>query len=107
MSEELKYNLLLSTIFAGKTPEVINRNAAVTVINKAISSLNSREQEIIAMRFDLAGGTRKTLQQIGDHFGVSRERIRQVERKIIRKLKHPTRTKELMQHLSFSGADSR
>ena len=105
MSKEFEYNLLLNTIFTGKTPEVINQNAAETVINKAISSLTSREQEIVAMRFGLTGGTKKTLQQIGDHFGVSRERIRQIERKIIRKLKHPTRVKDLIKHLSFNNAN--
>jgi RNA polymerase sigma factor (sigma-70 family) len=64
-----------------------------TITQKLLSVLSDREKEIAILRYGLIDCQPKTLQQIGDHFGVCRERIRQLERKIIRKLKHPSRRK--------------
>lgn len=58
--------------------------------------LNPREQQVIEMRYCLNGQSWKTLQQIGDILGVCRERVRQIEKKAFRKLKHPTRLKVLL-----------
>ena len=55
--------------------------------------LDPREKQIIEGRYGFNGKPRKTLQQLGDIFGVCRERIRQIERKALRKLKHPSRLK--------------
>lgn len=53
--------------------------------------LDARAKQVLEMRYGLNGGQKKTLQQIGDMVGVCRERIRQIERKALRKLKHPSR----------------
>ena len=57
--------------------------------------LDSRSRQVIEMRYGINGNSRKTLQQIGDIFGVCRERIRQIERKAIRRLKHPSRLNKI------------
>ena len=57
--------------------------------------LDPRAKQVIELRYGLNGNQIKTLQQIGDMFGVCRERVRQIERDAIRKLKHPSRLKKI------------
>jgi RNA polymerase primary sigma factor len=57
-------------------------------IRSVLSTLNTREREIIEMRFGLSDGQEHTLEQVGHRFGVTRERIRQIEAKALRKLRH-------------------
>lgn len=59
--------------------------------------LNIRSKQIVEMRYGLNGNSKNTLQQIGDMFGVCRERIRQIEKKAIRKLKHPSRLNKILE----------
>lgn len=59
--------------------------------------LNKRSKQVIEMRYGLNGNSKKTLQQIGGVFGVCRERIRQIEKKAIRKLKHPSRLNKILE----------
>jgi RNA polymerase primary sigma factor len=62
--------------------------------------LNVREREVLAMRFGLNDGRDHTLEEVGKTFGVTRERIRQIEAKALRKLRHPSRSKALRDYLS-------
>lgn len=64
-------------------------------INNALRGLNEREEKVIRMRFGLDEGCPMTLEEIGRVFGVTRERIRQIEAKALRKLRHPSRSKPL------------
>jgi len=64
-------------------------------IDKALSSLTTREQSIIRKRFGLGEDTPHTLEEVGLEFDVTRERVRQIEVKAIRKLRHPSRSKWL------------
>ncbi len=57
--------------------------------------LDQIEKQVIEKRYCINGESKRTLQQIGDMLGVSRERVRQIERKALRKLKHPSRMKAL------------
>ncbi|MCX5751231.1 MAG: hypothetical protein NT099_06160 [Candidatus Saganbacteria bacterium] len=57
--------------------------------------ITSRSKQIIEMRYGLLDGKPKTLQQIGDIYGVSRERIRQIERKVLKILRHPSKLKKI------------
>ena len=68
-------------------------------INAAMSALTEREQEIIRLRFGLDDGRARTLEEVGQHFNVTRERIRQIEAKALRKLRHPSRSKKLKDFL--------
>ena len=69
-------------------------------INAAMSALTEREQEIIRLRFGLDDGRARTLEEVGQHFNVTRERIRQIEAKALRKLRHPSRSKKLIDFLN-------
>ena len=64
-------------------------------IKKMIGSLNDKEAEIIIRRFGIADGVPQTLEEVGKEFNVTRERIRQLEKKALRKLRHPDRSKHL------------
>jgi RNA polymerase primary sigma factor len=64
-------------------------------IDKALSTLTPREEKIIRMRLGIGERTDYTLEEVGDVFGLTRERIRQIENKALRKLKHPSRRKML------------
>jgi RNA polymerase primary sigma factor len=65
-------------------------------IKKVLDSLSKKEREIVIMRFGLDDGRIKTLKEIGETFRISRERVRQIETKALNKLKHPSRTRDLM-----------
>jgi RNA polymerase primary sigma factor len=64
-------------------------------IEEALKSLTEREAKVLRMRFGLGDGNEHTLEEVGQQFKVTRERIRQIEAKALRKLKHPTRSRKL------------
>ncbi len=68
-------------------------------IRSALGVLSEREREVLEMRFGLTDGQDHTLEEVGKHFGVTRERIRQIEAKALRKLRHPTRSRQLRDYL--------
>lgn len=70
-------------------------NSLQTEINKQLQTLNEREQLIIEMRFGLNDRPQHTLEQVGNYFGLTRERIRQIEAKALRKLRLPNRSRYL------------
>ncbi len=73
----------------------INRSALRERLDEALSALSFREREIVRLRFGLADGYAYTLEEVGQIFKVTRERVRQIEAKAVRKLQHPTRAKSL------------
>ena len=64
-------------------------------LNSVLSTLTPREEKVIRLRFGLDDGRPRTLEEVGDEFEVTRERIRQIEAKALRKLRHPSRSKKL------------
>jgi len=64
-------------------------------IDKVLSTLTPREEKILRMRLGIGESTESTLEEVGNVFGLTRERIRQIEAKALRKLKHPQRRKRL------------
>lgn len=66
----------------------------------ALQSLTEREQKVIRLRFGLEDGKARTLEEVGQEFSVTRERIRQIEAKALRKLRHPQRSKKLKDFLA-------
>ncbi|WP_240550064.1 RNA polymerase sigma factor RpoD [Phototrophicus methaneseepsis] len=70
-------------------------------IRNALDVLSDREREVLQMRFGLVDGQDHTLEEVGKHFGVTRERIRQIEAKALRKLRHPTRSRQLRDYLEM------
>ncbi len=71
-------------------------------IKEVLGSLTPREAKVLELRFGLEDGKAKTLEEVGREFGVTRERIRQIEAKAIRKLRHPTRAKKLRDYLEVA-----
>jgi RNA polymerase primary sigma factor len=68
-------------------------------LNLALEDLNERERQVVIMRFGLADGKVRTLEEVGAHFRVTRERIRQIETKALAKLRQPARAKKLEGYL--------
>lgn len=64
-------------------------------IDQAISTLTPREEEVLRMRFGLDGGSEHRLDEVAKHFDLTRERIRQIEARALRKLRHPSRSRPL------------
>ena len=64
-------------------------------LNEVLQGLTDREERVLRMRFGLLDGRMRTLEEVGREFGVTRERIRQIEAKALRKLKHPSRSRKL------------
>lgn len=68
-------------------------------LEEVLDSLTPREQKVLRLRFGLDDGRARTLEEVGQVFGVTRERIRQIEAKALRKLRHPSRSKKLKDYL--------
>jgi RNA polymerase primary sigma factor len=68
-------------------------------ISDVLDTLNPREQRVLRLRFGLDDGRSRTLEEVGREFGVTRERIRQIEAKALRKMRHPTRSRRLKDYL--------
>jgi RNA polymerase primary sigma factor len=68
-------------------------------VEKVLSTLEPRERRVLQLRFGLEDDRNRTLEEVGKEFGVTRERIRQIEARAIRKLRHPSRSKRLKDYL--------
>ena len=68
-------------------------------LNEVLNTLTEREREVLKLRFGLKDGKARTLEEVGSQFEVTRERIRQIEAKALRKLRHPSRSKKLKDYL--------
>ena len=75
------------------------RERFVEEISDVLCTLTEREEQVLRLRFGLDDGSCKTLEEVGQMFGVTRERIRQIEAKALRKLRHPSRSKKLRDYL--------
>jgi len=71
-------------------------------LEQAMQSLTDRERKILSLRFGLEDGTPKTLEEVGNIFKVTRERIRQIEAKALKKLRHPSRSRRLQAFLELT-----
>jgi RNA polymerase primary sigma factor len=68
-------------------------------VEEVLDGLSGRERRVLQLRFGLDDGRQRTLEEVGREFGVTRERIRQIEAKALRKLRHPTRSRKLKDYL--------
>jgi RNA polymerase primary sigma factor len=68
-------------------------------VERILSTLSEREAQIIRLRFGIGTGYPRTLEEVGRIFNVTRERVRQIEAKAIRKLRHPSRSRPLREYL--------
>ena len=72
-----------------------------------LKTLTPREEKVIKMRFGVGDGSEHTLEEVGQSFAVTRERIRQIEAKALRKLRHPSRSRKLRAFLEGTDLASR
>ncbi len=79
--------------------DAATRTMLTEAVESVLGELSDREQEIVRMRFGLDGARAKTLEEVGKEFGVTRERIRQIEAKTLAKLRHPQRSHKLREFL--------
>ncbi|MBP6342987.1 MAG: RNA polymerase sigma factor RpoD [Candidatus Omnitrophica bacterium] len=75
-------------------------------ITSVLSTLDERERKILELRFGIHDGTSRTLEEVGAEFNVTRERVRQIESKALRKLRHPTRSRRIKMFLDMAGKDA-
>lgn len=75
-------------------------------LNEVLETLTEREQKVLELRYGLKGGVAKTLEEVGFEFNVTRERVRQIEAKALRKLKSPSRSRILCDYIDFTPAIS-
>ena len=75
--------------------DVATRQMLKEQMDDVLDSLTGRERRVLQLRFGLEDGRQRTLEEVGREFGVTRERIRQIEAKALRKLRHPTRSRKL------------
>ena len=68
-------------------------------LEEVLGTLTEREQKVLKLRFGLEDGRSRTLEEVGREFEVTRERIRQIEAKALRKLRHPSRSRKLKDYL--------
>ncbi|MFH1639367.1 MAG: RNA polymerase sigma factor RpoD [Chloroflexota bacterium] len=80
-------------------PDAASRQLLKEQIYNVLSSLTPREQQVLQLRFGLEDGRSRTLEEVGKKFQVTRERIRQIEAKALRKLRHPSRSRKLKDYL--------
>ena len=79
--------------------EAASLNLLKDQVEEVLSTLTPRERRVLQLRFGLEDGRSRTLEEVGREFGVTRERIRQIEAKALRKLRHPSRSKKLKDYL--------
>jgi RNA polymerase primary sigma factor len=79
--------------------DVASRQLLKEQIEEVLSTLTPREQRVLQLRFGLEDGRSRTLEEVGKEFNVTRERIRQIEAKALRKLRHPSRSRKLKDYL--------
>jgi RNA polymerase primary sigma factor len=101
MGDEEDFNL--GDVIEDQSAVVPADAAARTLLNEAVkqalNELSDREQQVVRLRFGLDDGQVRTLEEVGREFGVTRERIRQIESKVLAKLRHPIRSQRLRDYL--------
>lgn len=84
----------------GETPvESVTQELLRDDLDEVLKTLSDREREVLALRFGLGDGNPRTLEEVGQYFNVTRERIRQIEAKALRKLRHPNRNRRLREYI--------
>lgn len=101
-SGESQFGDFLEDTSAESPDEVTGYSILKDKLGEVLSTLTAREREVLVRRFGLADGKPKTLEEVGVEFNVTRERIRQIEAKALRKMRHPIRSKKLEAFLELA-----
>ncbi|RDB31255.1 RNA polymerase sigma factor [Candidatus Similichlamydia laticola] len=92
---ESQFGDFLEDTSAESPPDITGQSILRDEVKDVLSTLSEREREVLSDRFGLKDGRAKTLEEVGMRFNVTRERIRQIEAKALRKLRHPSRSRRL------------
>src|SRR5689334_19345395 len=93
---ETRIGDLIEDTDSPEASELVDRQLMADQLRRALGVLSPREEKIMAMRFGLYDGTPRTLDEIGKHLGLTRERIRQLEKESLSKLRHPSNARPLL-----------
>ena len=101
MGDEADSNLgdFIEAVGADAPPDAVTRQFLGLAVSEALSEMGEREQEVMRLRFGLDDGQPRTLEEVGSEFGITRERVRQIESKTLAKLRHPLRSEKLRDYL--------
>ena len=97
---ETRIGDLIEDVDASEASEVVDRQLMADQLRRALDDLEPREATIMSLRFGLFDGRPRTLDEIGKHLGLTRERIRQLEKQSLSKLRHPSRARQLLDFAS-------
>lgn len=102
---ESQFGDFLEDTGADSPSEATGYSILKDMMSEVLTTLNDRERKVLSQRFGLHDGKPKTLEEVGVEFNVTRERIRQIEAKALRKMRHPTRSKRLKAFLDYLGEE--
>lgn len=102
-SEDTNFGDFIEDKSAENPSEMTSYSLLKDKLNDVLCSLTERERKVLELRFGLADGYSRTLEEVGKQFKVTRERIRQIEAKALRKMRHPTRLRQLQGFLEISA----
>lgn len=97
--EDTEFGMLIEDEKAPHPSQVMYQNMLSDRVNEILSTLSPREARILRLRYGLEQGRPHTLEEVGRKFGLTRERIRQIEVKALRRLRHPSRSRRLREYL--------
>jgi RNA polymerase primary sigma factor len=83
---------------AASQPLAVTNQLLREQLDRVLDSLDGREEHVLRLRFGLDDGRPRTLEEVGQEFGLTRERIRQIESHALRKLRHPSRSRKLREY---------
>lgn len=98
--EDMEVKDFISDDTAHSIEDIITHKLLQETLSDVMSTLKPREQEVLKLRFGINDGKVRTLQEVGAMYGVTRERIRQIEEKALTKMRHPSRSRKLKDYLN-------
>jgi RNA polymerase primary sigma factor len=104
-SEEANFGDFIEDKTADNPMDITSFSLLKDKLGDVLCSLNERERQVLELRFGLGDGCARTLEEVGQQFRVTRERIRQIEAKALRKMRHPTRLRQLHGFLEIEDMD--
>ena len=104
-SEDANFGDFIEDKAAESPLDLTSFNLLKDKLGDVLCSLNERERQVLELRFGLGDGNARTLEEVGQQFRVTRERIRQIEAKALRKMRHPTRIRQLHGFLEVENAE--
>ena len=97
--EDSELGMFVEDVNSPSPGQTAYQNLLAEKVEEVLATLSPREARILRLRFGMENGTTYTLEEVGDKFGLTRERIRQIEGKALRRLRHPMRSRQLREYL--------